>query len=782
MIMKRIQKSSCYMNSNWLLAIVIMVLPIITAAQTQGKVTDATTHEPIVGASVKVRNTTQGTVTNENGEFSIEANEELEISYVGYQSLVLKPSGKFLQIQMEASAAQLSEVVVTAYNAKRPLNTVAAPITVLPKADLNRGDNATLIPILNAVPGLKLDYYTYGDYRLNIRGGALAQPSVHSSGYRMYWNDIPITSASGGNPLGGLDVNFINSLEIIKGPGSAMYGAGFGGTVLVTTDRATQNGTTINADVMAGGYETYRATTGVRSDWNQGNIAVQYTHLQSEGYRDMTDTRADIVNTFGQFYTGTKGTLSYLFNYENRNINIAGDLDEETFQKAPKTANTIQPTGFGPNKYTFGAGYNYWFNKNWNASIGAYYFDNEGEFVLSFPFFAIFDKEPSSGLNTRATITHKRNLGNTKLNVNVGAEYASTDNEGISYNGDFNTDTASITNINEAFTKQLLGFAQAEFIFPGDFYLTAGLSYNNYDYDVKSGTNTNQPLRYKTTVDKAVPRFSLLKKFGTYSAYVALGQGFNPPAAGIFNDFLNFDGSVNEDLQASTGWNFEIGSRGNTKNGLFFYDIAYYNLRVKDAIISRLFEISSGVNAERKTNAGEVQQIGIEALAGVNFATNPDNFWNGSQLRVGYTFNDYEYADYQTFRTEFDADFNSIFVPVDYSGKEIPGTIPSAFLVLLDIKTKPGFYLNYTFNSYDETFLTDANDSKADAYTLMNVRLGYNKTFVNGKFTLHPYIGVNNLGDTLYSSLTVYNSTFGGFFNPGYRRQFFGGLQVNWRL
>lgn len=768
-------------SGKWPLVLAIMILPIIAFAQTQGKVTDAITKEPIVGASIKALNNNHGTVTSENGEFSIETTEELEISYIGYKSLVLKPIGKFIQIQLEASAAQLSEVVVTAYNAKRPLNTVAAPITVLPKADLNRGDNATLIPILNAVPGLKLDFYTYGDYRLNIRGGALAQPSVHSSGYRMYWNDIPITSASGGNPLGGLDVNFINSLEIIKGPGSAMYGAGFGGTVLVTTDRATQNGTVINADVMAGGYETHRATTGVRSDWSQGNIALQYTHLQSEGYRDMTDTRADVVNAFGQFYTGTKGTLSYLFNYENRNINIAGDLDEETFQKAPKTANTIQPTSFGPNKYTFGAGYNYWFSKNWNASIGGYYFDNEGEFVLSFPFFAIFDKEPSSGLNTRATLTHKRMLGNTKFNVNVGAEYAAANSEGISYNGDFNTDTASISNIDEAITKQFLGFAQAEFIFPGDFYLTAGLSYNNYDYNVKSGTNTNEPLLYNTAVNRSVPRFSLLKKLGTYSVYVALGQGFNPPAAGIFNDFLNFDGSVNDDLRASTGWNFEVGSRGKTKNGLFFYDIAYYNLTVNDAIISRLFEISPGVNAERKTNAGEVKQTGIELLAGVHFANDQNNFWLGSQLRFGYTFNDYEYSDYQTFRTEFDADFNAVFVPVDYSGKDIPGTIPNAFLVLLDIKTKPGFYLNYSFNAYGETFLTDANDSKANAYNLMNIRIGYSNAFANKKFTLHPYLGVNNLGNALYSSLTAYNSTFGGFFNPGYRRQIFGGLQVNWR-
>ncbi|NJN28856.1 MAG: TonB-dependent receptor, partial [Cyclobacteriaceae bacterium] len=204
-------------------------------------------------------------------------------------------------------------------------------------------------------------------------------------------------------------------------------------------------------------------------------------------------------------------------------------------------------------------------------------------------------------------------------------------------------------------------------------------------------------------MNQVVPRFSLLKRFGTYSVYASVGQGFNPPAAGIFNDFLNPDGTVN-DLRSSTGWNYEIGSRGGSKNGRLFYDVALYNLNVQDAIISRLFEISPGVNAERKTNAGEVRQTGLEILTGVNLTTNADNFWYGSQLRVGYTFNDFEYTDYQTFQTVgFDNDFNPILEDVDYSGQDVPGTIPHSFLVMADIRTQVGAYLNFTLNTYDET-------------------------------------------------------------------------------
>ena len=754
-------------------------------AQTQkGRVTDSKTGSAIVGATVKVLDSNEVTVTDTNGEFEITTNTPFQVSYVGYESQTVKSLGGYLRIQLVQNTLQLNEVVVSAYQKDTELLNVAAPVSVISKADMRRADNATIIPVFNAIPGVKLDYYTIGDYRLNIRGGALAQPSVHSSGYRMYWNGIPISSASGGNPLGGLDINFIDNIEIIKGPGSSLYGSGFGGTVLVNTERAAKLGTSLNTDFMVGEYGTLRSTSGVKHNDRWGNVALQYTKTDTDGYRDLTESEGDVVNLYGQVYTGPKGTISFLYNYVTRNMGIAGDLDAETFLNAPRTATNIEPTFFGPDpRHTFGVGYDYEFNSNWSASLGGYYFDSKGEFILNAPFFAIFEEEEGNGLNTRATVTYKRDLGSMGLKVDAGFEYGFSTNEVVNYDGNFKTDTATIANINEAETDQVLAFTQIELALMDDLLFTFGISYNDFSYDVKSGTDGANPLVFDQSVNQFVSRFSLLKKFGTYSVYASAGQGFNPPAAGIFNDFLNPDGSVNTDLQPSTGWNFEVGSRGNTKNGKLFYDVSFYNLNVQDAIIGRLFEISPGVNAERKTNAGEVRQTGIETLVGYNITTDQDNFWFGSQLRVGYTFNDFEYEDYQTFVTlGFDDFFNPINEEVDYSGQEVPGTIPHSFLVMVDIKTKVGAYLNFTLNTYDETFVTDANDITLAGYQVMNLRFGYEASVLEDQLSLHPYVGANNLGNELYSGLTAYNSTFGGFFNPAFRRQWFGGLAIRYQI
>jgi iron complex outermembrane receptor protein len=753
-----------------------LLLTTVIQAQTRGKVIDSKTSEPIPGATVRGAETV---TTDSSGEFSVSGGNEIAVSYVGYETSLLRASGNYLIVALRQSTLMLSEVVVNAFDSKRALLTVAASVSVISKADLNRGDNTTLIPILNAVPGVKLDYYTYGDYRLNIRGGALAQPSVHASGYRMYWNDIPITLASGGNALGGLDVNFINNIEIIKGPGSSMYGAGFGGTVLVNTEKGTGNGTVVSTDNMYGGYKTFRSSTGLRSDFSKGNIALQYTHTESDGFRPMTNTNSNVYNLAGQFYTGRNGELSYLVNYENRIMNIAGDLDSATFKDAPTSFNTVTPTGFGPNKFTTGIGYQFKASDKWTLGTSAYYLTNKGEFVLSFPFFAIFDKENYSGLNTRTTASYRDKWRSTGFRFIAGIEAGVNNSEIIAYNGDFHTDTAQIMNRSEAKTGQFLGFAQTEFHFENDLFFTAGVSYNRYGYEVEDGTNTPNPSKYDESAHKLIPRFSLLKKWRTVSVYLAAGQGFTPPASG---DFLNYNGTINNDIKPSSGWNYEVGSRGSSGNGAFFYDVSYYNLRVKDAIISQLFEVSQNVNVEKRTNAGEVRQVGVEALVGWNLARETDNFFNGSQFRAGYTFNDYNYIDYKTFRTDYDQNFDPIYVPVDYSGKEVPGTIRHSWLLMLDVKTKPGFYINYTLNRYGDTYLTNENVSKVDAYALMNLRVGFNKTVAKGRLAFHPYAGINNVGNTLYSSLTAYNNTFGGYFNPGYRRQFFGGMQLNFFL
>ena len=84
-----------------------------------GTVEDA--DGPLIGASVLVKGTTVGTITDMDGQFSIEAKvgDELEFSYMGYTSQTVKVTGKTLNVTMSENTEVLSEVVVTAMGIKR---------------------------------------------------------------------------------------------------------------------------------------------------------------------------------------------------------------------------------------------------------------------------------------------------------------------------------------------------------------------------------------------------------------------------------------------------------------------------------------------------------------------------------------------------------------------------------------------------------------------------------------------------------------------------------------
>ena len=84
-----------------------------------GTVEDA--DGPLIGASVLVKGTTRGTVTDFDGNYSIEANvgDELEFSYMGYSAQTIKVTGNTINVTMSEDTEVLSEVVVTAMGIKR---------------------------------------------------------------------------------------------------------------------------------------------------------------------------------------------------------------------------------------------------------------------------------------------------------------------------------------------------------------------------------------------------------------------------------------------------------------------------------------------------------------------------------------------------------------------------------------------------------------------------------------------------------------------------------------
>ena len=115
---------------------------------------------PLMGASVHVKGTTNGTITDMDGQYSLEANlgDELEFSYVGYTTQTLKVIGNTLNVTMKEDTEVLSEVVVTAMGIKRDRKALVYEVGEVKGAELTKAKETNVVNSLaGRVAGLVVE-------------------------------------------------------------------------------------------------------------------------------------------------------------------------------------------------------------------------------------------------------------------------------------------------------------------------------------------------------------------------------------------------------------------------------------------------------------------------------------------------------------------------------------------------------------------------------------------------------------------------------------------------
>lgn len=241
-----------------------------------GKVSDAQ-GMPLPGATVKVAGTSNGTTTDFDGNFSLEVNEEtvkIEISYVGFETLtVTATTGKPVDATLQESINALNEVVVTALGIKREEKKLGFSQSTVKTENLSQTMPANWSSGLKGkVAGLNIvsagsgplnsqlitlrgnnSLDANGNYALVVVDGVPVEPESTASGSSSAYtgNDSPIDY---GNAISDLNLDDIESVTILKGPGAAaLYGSrASNGVLMITTKSGKKNtglGLTINSSV-----------------------------------------------------------------------------------------------------------------------------------------------------------------------------------------------------------------------------------------------------------------------------------------------------------------------------------------------------------------------------------------------------------------------------------------------------------------------------------------------------------------------------------------------------
>ncbi len=237
----------------WSIICTLLLFPSGAFAQTRtvsGTVTDASTGEALIGASVLVKGTSTGAVTDIDGNFSLELSERktLTISYVGYLSKEVKASpGANLEIQLESDSKSIDEVVIIAYGQQKKV-TVTGSLSNVSGKELLKSPVASLGNALaGKLPGVSTVQYSGApgadDPNIFIRG----QASLNGSNPLILVDGVERSFTQ-------IDPNEVADITVLKdASATAVYGVrGANGVILVTTKRGEEGKTQISASTSWG--------------------------------------------------------------------------------------------------------------------------------------------------------------------------------------------------------------------------------------------------------------------------------------------------------------------------------------------------------------------------------------------------------------------------------------------------------------------------------------------------------------------------------------------------
>lgn len=672
-----------------------------------------------------------------------------------------------LQAQADQDSDSLEEIIVTSTRLEAPKYEVPAAVSIVAKDDIQLGrQQLGLDESLNRVPGIfsQNRYNFTQDLRISIRGFG-ARSSFGIRGIKIFADEIPATLADGQGGVDDIDLGSAARIEVIRGPSSSIFGSSSGGAISIYTEDGPEI-PFIEAGVTAGEYDHQKYQLKSGGKYNRLNYLFNASHLTMDGYRDHSEVEHNLINTKFRFTIDDSSTLTMIFNaVDSPTANDAGAITAEEAALDPTQAqerNLSSNAGEELEQQKIGFVYHKQFNEQHAITLRNYYLWRDFETFLPFGSHIAF--VPDDGVTAF-----------DRFFYGGGAQYIFTGN----LMGMPNRFTAGVDIdiqeddrqrfINDAGVKGALTFDQLEEAESYGFYfrnelavidsvkLTVGGRYDRVDLSVDDRFLSNADQSGSLEFDEFSPSVGILwSPRPEINLYANYSTSFETPT---FTELSNPARNLNVNLggfsnvNAQTAESYEIGMKGNVLDRID-YEISLYIMNVEDEItnISNLGSRAFFENADTDRNGLEAAMT-AELVAGLT-------------LTAAYTYSDFEFDSFPSDPT--------------LVGNSLPGLPEQQFFTELAYRHDAGFYCIWDFMYVDGLYANNSNTVKTDAYTLSNLRAGYQATFSN--IEVSPFIGINNLFDEEYFSNVRINAFGGRLFEPAPELNIYGGLSLKYNF
>jgi len=680
---------------------------------------------------------------------------------------------------------RLSPVVVTATRVEQNSFDLPIAIDVVTKKDIQDGQlQMTLSESLIRVPGITAQNRNNQaqDPQISSRGFG-SRSAFGVRGVRVYVDGIPLTMPDGQGQPGVVDLSAIKSIEVMRGPFSALYGNSSGGVIQMFTEDAPKR-PEIGSSIMFGSYGTKRQILNAAGNADGVEYLFNASNFETDGYREHNSGKKEQATAKFKFNISEETKLTTLINWFDQTAQDPLGL--------PRVADANNPSAFddpegAPNSAIAAdtrvyrshtqVGFNleHQLNQNNALNLITYIGTRENEQYLSI--------NPANAIGRASEISrefygadlrwnNQGNIASMPYNVSLGINYGKSSDDRLDINAinGVKRPPTFATRLNrdeENISTNFDRYIQAKLSPTDSIDIHAGLRRTKVNLKIKdnfiTGANSNGDNSADVQYNKTTPVIGAVWKANPQiNVYANYGKGFETPTfIEVGFNSLTPTATPNLDLKPSESENFEIGAKAFLTDDTLA-NITLFHVKTDNEIIVS----ESGGGRSVFTNANKTKRTGIEFSLDSNFDNNIST-----------------YFAYTLLNAKFDSDFINTLDPtrsVD-SGNRIPGTYRSQIYGEIAWKHIPiGFFSALEGRHNSKVYVDDRNADTAPSYTIFNLRAGFEQHYADWHFK--EYVRVENMFDKDYIGSVRINDGNSRFFEPATDRNYLLGLSANYQF
>ncbi len=691
----------------------------------------------------------------------------------------------------------LDEMVVSATRDSRDSFEIPASVSKISQTALfeKSNPNNNLAESLQSVPGvIANNRQNYAqDQQISIRGFGARSPSG-VNGVRIIADGIPASRPDGSAQVSNLNLSSAESIEVLRGPFSALYGNASGGVILLESQSA-KPGVFFSPTLEMGSYGYWKSDNQISYGTNQWGSFLQQSRFSTDGYRDHSAATRDLFNLKTDIKINDDQKLTWVINYLNMPLSYDPQgLSAAQAATTPQAANAnalLYNTRKSLTQTQTGFNWTDRIDQQNQLQVTSYVGQRSLEQFLSTP----ISSQTGANINTTSggainldwnyfgfdtRFSNVQEIADMSLKFSVGFNYDRLDERRLGFNNFISSSGSPVCGTTAScgvlgtlkrdennYAQNFDQYVQAE-LNPNEYWkIYAGMrhSYVAMGSQDNYASNGNQSggNQFSSTNPIAGVLYQITP---TLNTYVSFGRGFETPTLLQSAYSYGANNGFNTGLMASASQQIEAGIKLRAND-------TYLKLAIFQANTSNEIGVQNNTGGRAiYQNVGDTLRQGFELELLHQWEHGIRTILAGSLLNASYQ---NSFLTCQSSSTCTNPQLTTI-----NAGNSLPGIAPQRVYAEISWRSPNKEWetgLEYRYSS--SIFANDQNSESAASYNLFNVRLSHQNLW--DEWTFRQFLRIDNLGNTPYVGSLIVNEANKNYYETSPGMVWLVGLNLTYR-